>query len=526
MGRKRKEVKPQGAVELLYANRYKLVLFAILVFGAYLNLAFFYGPSWMNGSDNYIYTSQAYLLSQGHANLLNCGIVDCVNYIVVAGIASSFALFGYSVLSASFFGIACYALTLVLIYLIAKRLYSSKAGLLAAFFYSIFPLVLSQSSNVGDDIPMVLLVTAAVYLVILALQNKEKRSKYLLLAGFVSAINILSVSEAVIGLFFIASFIILIAIVKMDKKIVRSFAFYIIGVIIAFAVIAAIGMYETGSPIYVLHVYNANYNTFTEAPAFQAYVNNLMPPFKDPNTFNTIAYGYLGYLFIACGIYFLAIRFKKVSILGYWFVFSFLYLGFGTQSITRYIPIMYVGPRYALIFVPAMVLIIGIALAHMIDKGKTLPITQKALLACGLTVVVVFISVSSVMDVVNIQYSQLYASEPLIQIGHYLNALPSNTMMYGPVDIPWSVYLYNQSRPMAAVGYGSYQTSCSEVTNSFALPPGAIVIGNISDHSSCNLNAVYTPTTPDWLNKYTLFQNWGTSFYGYNVYGYNPLNST
>ena len=99
----------------------------------------------------------------------------------------------------------------------------------------------------------------------------------------------------------------------------RPLAFYFVGLIIAFSLIGAIGVYQTGNPFHVLKVYNSNYNTFSDKPAFQSYLVNLMPPFKGGSTFNTVAYGYIGYLFIGCAIYLLAIRFRKATMVGYWF---------------------------------------------------------------------------------------------------------------------------------------------------------------------------------------------------------------
>ena len=158
-----KKTKKDALTEWLCNHRYELILITVIAFGVYLNLAFFYGPSWINGSDNYLYTSFAYSLVNGHS--VACNIVDCVSYTVIAGTAIFFALFGYSIFVSSFFGIFCYVLTIIVIYLIGKRVYSKKAGLISGFLYSIFPLVLSQSSNVGDDIPMVLLISLSVYLI-------------------------------------------------------------------------------------------------------------------------------------------------------------------------------------------------------------------------------------------------------------------------------------------------------------------------------------------------------------------------
>jgi asparagine N-glycosylation enzyme membrane subunit Stt3 len=515
-----KREKETGPKEWVCKHKYGLVLVLVLALGVYLNLAFFYGPSWINGSDNYIYTSQAYTFSKGQFGSLNCKIVDCVNYIVVAGVGLFFMAFGYGVFIASLFGILCFSLTVIVIYLIGKELYKPGAGLLAAFFYSIFPLVLSQSSNVGDDIPMALLVTVSVFLVILALKKEKNQKLLFFLAGFTSAINFLSVSEAIIGLFLIATFLIATLCIKRNKPVALGLGSFILGVLLALLIIALIGVYEVNNPLYVVSVYTQNYNGFSEHPAFSSYVGDLFQNAAN-KTFDTVAFGYFGYALIICSAYLIITKFRKGIILGYWFVFSFLYLGFGSQSIHKYIPVMYVGPRYAMIFVPAICLIAGIALAKMLSdaKKKRLRVKMPAYaFVCG---IIMLLGVSSLINIADINYSQLSSTLPLIQFGQYLNGLPYNSTVFGPSDIPWSTYV-NHSKRIVVSGYSSSENTCGGVTGQFGLTPGSFLVGNVADYGSCSLKLVYTPREAYWLENYTLFKNWGTSFYSYQIYEYDP----
>lgn len=522
----KKRENAYSIAEWFYKNRYGLALLLIVIFGIYLNLAFFYGPSWINGSDNYIYTAQAYTLAQGHPNQLNCGIIDCVNYIVVGGIAIFFVLLGYGLFAASLFGILCYLLTILVVYLIGKQLYGQLAGILSAFFFSIFPLVISQSSNVGDDIPMILLVSLSVLLLILALNRPDGQKKYFLLAGFVSAINFLTISEAIIAVFFIFTYIISLLLIKKDRRLIIGLCLYVCGVILAFILIALIGVYETGNPMFVMNVYTTNLNTLfpNQTTAFFNYLGDIFPTFTT-KTLAELSFGYFGYLFAICAIYLIAIKYKKAIIIGYWYVFSFLYLSFGTQSISNYNPVLYAGPRFMLIFVPAITIIIGITFAKIIDWTKNRKPKIKFILYAMVCIIIITIFISSVANIIYINYSQLYSTEPLLQLGGYINNLPANAVVYGPVDIPWSTYV-NPKRQSVALGYSSSQTNCSGVFNTFQMPKGAFLLGNVTDYKKCSLELIYMPYAYNWLKNYTAFVPWGPNFYEYSIYEYNPTQNS
>ena len=392
-----------------------------------------------------------------------------------------------------------------------------------AFFFSIFPLVLSQSSNVGDDIPMVLLVSLSVLLLILALNRPNGQKKYFLLAGFVSAINFLTISEAIIAVFFIFTYIILLFMIKKDKRLAIGLGIYVCGVILAFILIALIGVYETGNPMYIMNVYTTNLNTLfpNQTTAFFNYLGNIFPTFTT-KTLAELSFGYFGYLFVICAIYLIAIKYKKAIIIGYWCAFSFLYLSFGTQSISGYNPVLYAGPRFMLIFIPAITIIIGIAFAKIFDWAKNKKVKIKSIIYMALCIFIAILFISSVANIMYINYSQLYATEPLLQLGNYINNMPANAVVYGPVDIPWSAYV-NPKRSIISLGYSSSQINCSGVFSTFKMPKGAFLLGNVTNYNECSLKLIYTPLVYDQLKNYTAFVPWGPNFYGYFIYEYNPI---
>ena len=312
----------------------------------------------------------------------------------------------------------------------------------------------------------------------------------------------------------------MLSLLRKDKKLAYGTGFYILGVLLAFLIVALIGMFVTNNPFYVINIYTKNYQTFNMTPAFMNYINDLFNPAMW-KSFDGLAFGYFGYVFLGTALYLTCSKFKKGAIVGYWFLFSLLYLGLGSQSINRYNPVIYVGPRYALIFVPAMVLIIGIGMAKLVDEVKRRKMATKLLVYVPVAVVVILLVVSSVKNIIYINYSQLYATEPLLQFGQYLNTLPSNSTIFGPSDIPWNSYI-NQSRHVVILGYSFDENTCKNVTSQFKLTSGSFFVGNVTDYVSCALQPVYTPTEVYRLRNYTLFKNWGVNFYSYKIYEYDP----
>ncbi|MCW6159974.1 MAG: glycosyltransferase family 39 protein [Candidatus Micrarchaeales archaeon] len=512
----------------LSGNFSKIALLMILASGAFLSMAFFYGPSWINGSDNYIYTWEAHMFAQGNFQPLGLTLGDNVKLLLIGGITLFFSIFRYSLLTASLFGVMCFLLTIIAVYMIGKELYSKAAGLFSAFLYSVFPLVLVESSNVGDDIPMAFLVALSILLVIKGLKSVKRQSAYLFTAGFLSLINVLIVPEALIGSFFIFGWLCIDAIAKRNHRSIFQIFNFTSGAIAAILVIFALGFLISGNPLHIIDAYSANFNSYQgTSPAFSAYYsslfsNNLSAFAGNPhgflrNTgFNMLAYGFFG-IALALSVLYLTINYRRAAIVpAAWLIFMLLYMGFGTMSITTYIPLILMI-RYTVIFVPAIALLIGIALADIIKvaKGKIAPIAYSLVVAS-----LIALAVSSVIIAAYLNYSQYKTALPLLEIGGYINSLPSNTNIQGPADVPWLVYTSQNNTN--SLGYVMSENTCKNVTALFSFKPGSYFIGNLTDPSSCNMTEVFQPSYPQWLSNYTAFDNIGLNFYNVNVYKYQP----
>ncbi len=377
----------------------KLALAAILAFAFVLASYYHTGPSALSGSDNFIYTFSAGQLSHGNFGSLPCCGEDNIKYMLYAGQALFYnGVFGYTPLTASLFGLVCLLLTMVLLYLIGRKLHSERAGLIAALLYALIPMVAIESSGAGDDIPMVFFVTLSVLLVLYAVTATHRTSKriamhqkrvaYLMAAGFTAMINFLIVPEAAIGLMVVATLVGFA--VFTGRTTGQGVTAFVIGIALALITILALSQQVGGSPTYLFYNVAGSFNVTNTHQSFTEYMQMLFPfnliqkveqtrP-QDASlaliegyfsmqtaSYQQLEFGIIGYVFAITAAYLLTVREKRAALPAFWFAFTFLYLSFGTQSIARYVPLFTV-PRFLVLLSPAIALIIAIALAEIGTK--------------------------------------------------------------------------------------------------------------------------------------------------------------
>jgi len=533
---------------------YVLALAAIMVLAASLSILFFYGPSPINGADNFLYTDFGYYLSIGNFHKVAQWGVLAQQYILDAGIALFFVLLGPSRFSAALFGILCFLLTIFVLYKMGSLFYNKKAGVFAAFFYSFMPVAVVNSSYVGDNGPMAFFATLTVFFLAKAIKAKgrKQRTNYAL-SGFFGLIILLVTSEGIIIL--IVPAIVLLAYIIKDRNVASlvNLIYFFVGLFAAFAIIAALGFAAASNPLYIFTLNSHIYSTISSPKtSFGNYVNylfpfsavltiktifsmmythsGLIPIFKylENQLFNASTFNYVigqivglsGYVMIMAVIYLFIRRKLSFWLPGLWLISTMLYLGYGTVSITKYIPIGYSYLRFTLLFMPAVALIIGIAAADILDFGKTNAGSNKRrkhmrgttkvvkyLLVAALVIITAVLFVNSVLAIRYIDLSQYNWVYNLIAIGKYVSTLPSNAIIYS--NYPISEY----SGFSHVVNF--IPLNCSNIGK------GSYVVINYSESyaSECNLTEVLRPVMPKYLSKYDMFatSSFGT-FYNATLY--------
>jgi len=537
-------------VRALLLDPYVLALAAVMVLATSLSLIFFYGPSPINGADNYLYTDFGYYLSIGNFRQVAQWGVLAQQYILDAGIALFFVLLGPSRFSASLFGVLCFLLTIFVLYKMGTLLYSKKAGLLAAFFYSFMPVAVVNSSYVGDNGPMALFATLTVFFLAKAIKvrGKKQRINYAL-SGFFGLIILLTTSQGVIILIVPAIVLLAYIIKNRNADSIANLLYFVGGLFAAFAIIAALGFAASSNPLYIFTLNSQIYST-TSSPQtnFSTYINYIFPFSAVSNLniifsmvhthsgiisilkylknwlFNASAFYYItwqtvglsGYVVVLAAIY-LFVRYKLSFWLpGLWLISTMLYLSYGTVSITRYTPIGYAYLRFVLLFMPAVALIIGMAAADILDFGKenarnksingTTKVVKYMLIA-ALAVITIVLFANSLLAIRYIELSQYNWVYNLLAIGRYVSTLPSNTIIYSNYQI------FEYSGFSHIVNF--IPSNCSYIEK------GSYVVINYNESyaSKCNLVEVLHPVVPEYLHKYDMFTiaSWGT-YYNTTLY--------
>ncbi|MGI0141038.1 MAG: ArnT family glycosyltransferase [Candidatus Micrarchaeales archaeon] len=541
---KKIKTKPKSIVK---PKVYHLALILVMLLGLFLSMYFYYGPSPINGADNYIYTDMAYNLYQGHFAAVAGGGVLAQQYLLEAGIALFYALLSPSILSSSLFGVLCFLLTMLVIYKIGSSLYNRKAGLLSAFFYSFNPIAVVNSAYVGDNGPMALIVSLCVLFLVLATRKNSKHKQiYYALAGFFGLIGILTTVQSIIILFFAAIILIAYWIKSRTISYARNIGFFVLGIAIALLVIVGLALFGGHGPFYILTLNSNIYSSVSgSVPQFNSYINwlfsfdltryanaiygmfaggqsyssiasyiysSLTTGFLTPQNFqywSNQSSGLFAYFAIAGIIYLLLKRNMRFLIPALWFGSTLLYLGYGTTSITEYVPIEFAYVRLMLIFLPALALIIGFAATDVFEigingaKNRIVALLHRLLhdlLSLVLIGAIALLFANSLLIIQYINVSQYVYTYPLVQMGQFIATIPQDAVIY---TNPIMSSIYDSYKHV----YLSYQTSWAENCTNLNGQEYLITSINETFASNCNLTVAYAPPALLGYEKYNLFQN-------------------
>jgi len=510
-----------------------LMLIGIVFVGLAISTFFFYGPSMIDGIDNYIYTDSAHSLLSGHFKAM--GVLP-ERYILIGGIAFFFLLFGYTQASAAMFGELCFILTIVAIYLIGKDLYSTNAGLIAAFLYSIFPMAAIYAPNVSDSIPMAFFATISVLFAIRATKIRERYFKiYSVLAGFFMVSSYLVTPETVVIIPVV--FFVFIMNYKSARKIIKlSITFLPIGILLAGLLIAMLGLETNGNPLSLITTVTNFYTQSYSGLQSPFYMNiktlfpysilsimhngNFLVAFEElfSGIFSDYGFYYTFGIFGYVATFFAIVLFlpprRRAAIPLFWFIFVLLYLSFGTASLTKYV-FMPQLPRYLLLLAPAAMLIISFGFLTLVEELRKHNIA-KMLVELLFVILVLILLANSIVLIKGMAYSQFKYVYPLINVGNFLISqyeADPNITVYGDGSFPLGIYT-EYKIPIMRV-----PAECSQINHNSLI----VVANNSKIISECNLTLIYKPpAAPSWLDKYNVLDSTGNGFGGYVMGVYKP----
>lgn len=396
--------KAAAACRSFFSDREHVYLLAILVFGIALSVVLFKGPSFYGDDTSYLQYVPS-ILNGTFAETIN---IFSIRLLMDLPLAASVGLFGYTDLGAGFWALLSYAATIILVYMIGRELYDGRAGLIAAFLFSIYPLSLHYNTSPDPMLPMVLFASASLLAFIYG--RKRRSIGMFTLSGIFAYMGTLANPLAYLYLVFYAFFMAGSAIYDSVRKRRLSFYFGYLavfgGLLIALTVIGYVNMAlaPSGNPFFELSLTNSYYSAaggpdqiYYTNPSLTFYLSGYFPydftnnvllrllslnlqgaaagiggvvsQMFSSNGVNLNDVGLFGYAVVLAGIYLVARRDRRAYFALLLASFLVLYMEFGSMSITHYFPIYKLMRFTATVAVPLM-LVLGIACSSFLKSGS------------------------------------------------------------------------------------------------------------------------------------------------------------
>ncbi len=531
---------------------YELQLASSIILGLLLSTSFFYGPSPIYGADNYIYADLGYLISRGQVGAVVTQGILAQQYLLLFGIALFYDLFGVGSFQAAIFGVASFIATIIVTYMIGSELYDKRAGAASAFLYSFIPIAVINSSNVGDNGPMALVASLSVLMLVKGMKRQPEHRRAYMLSGFLSLIGVLVTSQAAVISVACAILLLLNLAWYRDKEALHGIKFYVEGLAWAAIMMLLIGLTDGNGPLYIFTINSSTYSSLNlPTNQFHSYIEWIFPlgvygpllqlariaasgtltahaaaivlsPFSStlkmiimagpPADTYYLGVGLFGYIAALSALY-LVIRKPKAAIVPLvWIAATVLYLGYGTVSLTHYIPIGIAYPRFMLIFAPALAILAGCAAARIMEGER--PGILSATKRLVLLALAIMLLAASVAQIITMDMSEYRTVLPAAQIASFLESLPSNSIVYRG-NIPLVEYLA-YSRTILGFRLDNNGTCTFMEHGSYAVLPA-----NATIELLCGLRPVFRPNVPAYLGQYNLLSSSSFNYTDYAVY-YRP----
>ncbi|MGC8730547.1 MAG: ArnT family glycosyltransferase [Candidatus Micrarchaeia archaeon] len=489
-------------------------LLVLLAFSTFLALYFLKGLSIYGDDVNYVPLVPSIL----SGTFKEFSDIFSIRLLMILPLALSVKIFGYNNYGAGMYSVFCYVATVAIVFLIGRKSYDAKTGLLAAFLYSIYPMSVRYSSTADVPSPTAFYIGLALLFFVYA--RKKRNGWYYILSGIFAFMATLVDTISYVSIFaFIACIILyafLDAVKKRSLKIDYKPFLYILGLATAIVILGFLNIYltATGEPFYEFNLTNSFYSAtgkpntifYTNAD-LMFYVNGLLPynfigkvasnglsglanavlSIFSLSSLNTNDVGLFIYFVILFSIYLVYKRDKESYFLMLFALISILYLEFGTMSITHYYPIYRLVRFTVIISIPIMLVL---ARGVMLLQNKK----KNAFWGFLAAAIVILLFISSIpldyfwyaLNHNTMLYSQLIA-EKLENASNI-----SNSYIYAPTLLNTFVQYYMGFKSTKGTFFynngnysGSFMPSCSSIPNdSYIIIPSKLALSYIDDNST------------------------------------------
>ena len=342
-------------------NKNLILMALIIIFALALRLIFFVG---VYGSDDLGYYEFAYKAANnelGHEENFHSTRIG-----LIYPTALSYRLFGVNKYTSNLLPLITSMLSIILAYQLGKLLFSDKAGIMAAFLLSFYPVHVLYSSMLFPDLPSAYFVALGTFLFLKA-DKTGTRLNYLLSGASIGIAYLMKELSVLIFLFFGIY-------ILYKRKFKLEYSLLALGFLLVFSFEAAYYASQGYSPLFrytrvesqasaIMKYYYPNYMSQTFSRWFLHYPYVLLSD-------SEAAFFYASF-FVSIG-YFLINRKKAANILLIWVIPIFLFLNFGSNSFSEYIPLA-AGVRYLeILTLPCIMLLASLLLQKNIPAKKIL----------------------------------------------------------------------------------------------------------------------------------------------------------
>ncbi len=435
-----------------------LLLAVVLVNALYYAFSRYEGISGYGDDPTYLYLASTLV----HGNfMISPGFIFSVRLTEAYAIAIIYYLFGISTLTSTLWNIISYIGIIIVTFYLAKFVYNEKAGVIAAFLVSIFPLVTKYAVTVGEDIPLAFLASLAILLFLYA-ERDNRRWMYFFSGMLLVLVWLTSVEGVIIIIFlFLYAFIELL---RGRIRIDRSTIFFLYGIAFLFLIVFIFSYINSGYPFITItentRFYSAVNSTVGGLPTIPSantdlnfYIDemfqyNMIRTFTAESLGNAInnmsgqlfgqilnyEYGLYFYLVFPILILLLLFREKRSYFMIAWFLFGFLFLEIGPMHVGITLSPFHITYLLAHRLIRLM-LIVAVPLSAIIAIGltKLLEAKNKYLLALGVVAVIAMLALLYANNYYIATYWYLWQHYPaglVMQAANFLKGVSPTAHIY------------------------------------------------------------------------------------------------
>lgn len=388
------------------------IIIILVIFCGLAVRAFFFNGG-IRGSDAFAYAQYAHDIATSGYDISQIKNFYGFRYILLIPTALSYYLFGVNDISSSLFPLLCSLLNIIVIFVIAKRIFNSKTALLAGILLVFYPLDITSATLLGPDSVIPFLSSLAVLCYLMADDEGDglKRALFFLIAGLFVG---LSMSARLTSIF-------LCGVLFIDQVTRRRRAgpvcWILLGLMIPIAAEAFYYYSVTGDVFYRIHQLT-HLETLVKGADPNAIVSLWFYP-KVMFAFDLKGLAYYGFTWwlVIAGLVWAGVKIdRRVLFLAIWLFVPFLGFEFGTQSLKEMIPIMKNYNYLSLVTGPAII----IAAYFLVNFGKFLSSMTKFKNSIIITVFIILIASMNTYGTYRLFLNTRDDAAPYIKVANYL----------------------------------------------------------------------------------------------------------